>query len=251
MALPQRLSQCVELEAAPGVWMCFALIPSGRFVMGSPPDEAQRRDNERQHEVIISRAFYMGQTCVTQEQYEAVMGAHRSEYKGAKYPVDSVSWDDAMDFCRRVSKRSGRSVRLPTEAEWEYACRAGTSTPFNTGRTLPRGAANVWDWNYPSNRAGVSASSGSVAVQSFPPNAWGLYDMHGNVWEWCSDRFGDYSAGEATDPIGPKEGSLRVLHGGSWDDDRRYSRSAYRRWNVPSSWQYTYGFRAVFAAAVD
>jgi formylglycine-generating enzyme required for sulfatase activity len=246
------LPQHVELETAPGVWMRFALIPSGRFVMGSPSDEAQRIDNEPQHEVIISKPFYMGQTCVTQEQYEAVMGTNPSSYnKGARNPVDNVSWDDATEFCRRVSKRCGHSVRLPTEAEWEYACRAGTSTPFNTGRTLPRGVA-VYDWSYsyPSNRAGVSPP-GSVAVGSFPPNAWGLYDMHGNVWQWCSDWLGDYPAGEVTDPTGPKDGGLRVLRGGSWGVLPRLCRSAYRTGGDPVSRLSGVGFRAAVSAGVD
>ena len=168
MALPEgRLPPRVELEAAPGVWMRFALIPSGRFIMGSPTDEAERSDDELQHTVTISKPFYMGQMCVTQEQYEAVMKANPSRFKGAKRPVETVSWDDAMDFCRRVSQRTGRSVRLPTEAQWEYACRAGTATPFNTGPTLPRNMAQYyWSWGYPSNRGVI-----------FPPPRlrWGVF----------------------------------------------------------------------------
>jgi formylglycine-generating enzyme required for sulfatase activity len=175
------------------------------------------------------------------------METNPSYTKGARNPVDSVSWEDAMEFCRRVSQRSGRSVRLPTEAQWEYACRAGTSTPFNMGRTLPRNmAAYGWSYTYPSNRAGVSPH-GSVAVGSFPPNAWGLYDMHGNVWQWCSDWYGDYPAGEVTDPTGPKEGSLRVLRGGSWNYDPRYCRSACRYWFNPGSRYDYFGFRVADA----
>jgi len=252
MALPvDRLPQRVELEAAPGVWMRFALIPSGRFIMGSPPDEAERSDDERQHNVIISRAFYMGQTCVTQEQYEAVMGTNPSYHKGAKYPVETVSWDNAKAFCDHVSQRTGRSVCLPTEAQWEYACRAGTTTPFNTGRTLARGMASYyWPYSYPSNRAGISVS-GSVAVRSFPPNAWGLYDMHGNVWQWCSDWFGDYPAGNVTDPTGPKDGSLRVLRGGSWNIYPWYCRSADRSGGYPVDRGGGIGFRVAVSAGVD
>jgi formylglycine-generating enzyme required for sulfatase activity len=216
--------------------------------MGSPTDEAERSDDERQHEVIISKPFYMGQTSVTQEQYEAVMGANPSSTKGARNPVDTVSWDDAMAFCRGVSKRTGRSVRLPTEAQWEYACRAGTSTPFNTGRTLARGMAS-YSYSYPSNRTGISVS-GSVAVRSFPPNAWGLYDMHGNVWQWCSDWFGDYPAGNVTDPTGPKDGSLRVLRGGSWYYGPRNCRSAGRGRGYPDD-RYGLGFRVAVSAGVD
>ena len=256
MALPEHhLPQRVELEAAPGVWMRFALIPSGRFVMGSPPDEKGRSDDEgSQHAVIISKSLYMGQTCVTQEQYEAVMGTNPSYHKGAKYPVEMVSWDQAMDFCRRVSQRTGRSVRLPTEAQWEYACRAGTTTPFNTGPTLPRNMAHYGCWQpnstYPSNRVGMTAEDfGTVAVGSFPPNAWGLYDMHGNGWEWCSDWYkDDYSAGEVTDPTGPKDGSHRVLRGGSQYNDPWYCRSAYRGWNLPYGLGGNVGFRVAMLA---
>ena len=254
MALVEdRLPQRVELEAAPGVWMRFALIPSGRFTMGSPPEEKERSNDEGpQHTVIISKPFYMGQTCVTQEQYAAVMGADPSYYKGAKYPVEMVSWNQAMDFCRRVSQRTGRSVCLPTEAQWEYACRAGTTTPFNTGPTLPRNMAQYgYRWTYPSNRVGDSALE-SVAVGSFPPNTWGLYDMHGNVWEWCNDNSGPYPSGEVTDPTGPKDGSPRVLRGGSWNYYPWFCRSANRGWYDPVYRIGRYGFRvAVLAAGVD
>jgi formylglycine-generating enzyme required for sulfatase activity len=269
-----RLPQRVELEAAPGKWMQFALIPSGRFIMGSPPDEEGRYDNECQHEVFISRAFYLGQTCVTQEQYEAVMGANPSYHKGAKYPVDTVNWDEVMEFCRRFSQRTGRRIGLPTEAQWEYACRAGTSTPFNTGKTLPRKMANcAWWLTYPGNRVDVSFFKSAVVgsfppnsrglydllrpfechpPRSFPPNAWGLYDMHGNLWQSCSDWYGDYPATEVADPTGPKHGSLRVLRGGSWGTGPWSCRSAFRSGSVPRNRDVDFGFRVtVLTTGVD
>jgi formylglycine-generating enzyme required for sulfatase activity len=252
-ALPDHpLPQRVELEAAPGVWMRFALIPSGRFVMGSPSDEVQRTGNEDQHEVIISKPFYMGQTCVTQEQYEAVMGSNPSASynNGAKNPVDKVNWKDAMEFCRSLSKRSGQSVHLPTEAQWEYACRAGTSTPFNTGRTLQRKPAYHQGYTYPNNRADIPAD-GSVAVGTFAPNSWGLYDMHGTMWQWCSDWSGDYPADEVTDPTGPKDGALRVLRGGSRADAPRQCRSAFRLLDDPVYQFDIFSFRVAMSAGVD
>ncbi|MFI5378855.1 MAG: SUMF1/EgtB/PvdO family nonheme iron enzyme [Tepidisphaerales bacterium] len=137
------LPRQIELEVGGGLVMRFVLIPSGRFLMGSPPSEVGRREDERQHEVIISRPFYMGVSEVTQEQYQAVMDNNPSEFMGAKNPVETVSWDDAVAFCRKLSERSGYKAHLPTEAEWEYACRAGTATPFHTGRTLPRDTASA------------------------------------------------------------------------------------------------------------
>jgi len=250
--LPKR----VELELGKGVLMRLALIPAGHFTMGSPANEADRQtwgDDETQHQVTISKPFYMGVTTVTQEQYEAVMGSNPSQYKGAKNPVETVSWDEATAFCAAVSKRTGRKVHLPTEAQWEYACRAGTATAFNTGSVLARDMANYggW-WTYPSNRAGDSAATGALAVGSFKPNAWGLYDMHGSVWQWCSDLYGNYEKGSVTDPTGAATDGLRVLRGGSWRGTPRYCRSAYRSRDYPVYRGDLIGFRvAVIAAGVD
>jgi len=247
--LPKR----VDLELGKGITMRLALIPAGHFTMGSPADEADRQrwgDHETQHEVTISKSFYIGETAVTQEQYEAVMGSNPSEYKGAKNPVETVSWDEATAFCASISKRTGRKVGLPMEAQWEYACRAGTTTPFNTGSVLARDMANygLW-WTYPSNRAGDSREDGPLPVGSFKPNAWGLYDMHGSVWQWCSDLYGDYEKGPATDPTGATTVGLRVLRGGSWISDPWYCRSAYRGRGVPGYRRGGYGFRVAVVAA--
>jgi formylglycine-generating enzyme required for sulfatase activity len=239
--LPQR----IELEVGGGPAMRFALIPAGRFLMGSPPSEVGRVEDERQHEVIISRPFYMGVTAVTQGQYQAVMGNNPSEFTGEKNPVETVSWDDATVFCRRLSERSGCKVRLPTEAEWEYACRAGTSTPFYTGQVLPRDTANYYTgYFFPSNRAGKSRPK-VLPVGSFRPNAWGLCDMHGSVLEWCNDRYGDYPSGPVRDPEGSDSGASRVLRGGSWYDIPRCCRSAYRICCAPVARIDHVGFRCV------
>ena len=238
-----ELPKMIELEVGGGVNMRFALIPSGRFLMGSPPSEAGRYEDETQHEVILSKPFYMATTGVTQEQYQAVMGNNPSSFKDVKNPVETVSWDNAVAFCRRLSERSGRKVRLPTEAEREYACRAGTSTPFYTGRTLRRDMANYpTGYTFPSNRKGKSVGS-TLPVGSFRPNAWGLYDMNGNVLEWCADRYGEYASGTVDDPTGAASGTARVVRGGSWFSFPRLCRSAYRYRFAPDSWNSNLGFR--------
>ena len=213
----------------------WVAIPAGTFMMGSPADEVDRNDEESQHEVSLS-AFKMSAHEVTFAQYDAFCDA--TKYKKAndqgwgrgQRPVINVSWDDATAFAKWVG------CRLPTEAEWEYACRAGSTTPFNTGKYLTTSQAN-----YRSNK--------TTAVGSFAANAWGLYDMHGNVWEWCSDWYGDYPSSPQTNPAGPIDGpfnTLRVIRGGSWKEVvPRYSRSAYRNINPPGSVWLNIGFRLV------
>jgi formylglycine-generating enzyme required for sulfatase activity len=183
----------LTLDLGNKVTMKLALIPAGKFLMGSPADEQERFDDETQHEVTISRPFYMGVTEVTQEQYEAVMGNNPSRFKGDKNPVETVSWNDAMEFCKKLSARTNKTVRLPTEAQWEYACRAGTATPFHTGATISTDEAN-YDGNstYGDGPKGEDRLK-TIAVASFKPNAFGLYDTHGNVWEWCPDWHADYA----------------------------------------------------------
>ncbi len=207
-------------ESADSIGMEFKLIPAGTFIMG---------EGDQAHEVTLTKPFKMGIHEVTQAQYEQVMGVNPSEFKGANNPVENVSWDDAVVFCRRLSelpaeKAAGNVFRLPTEAEWEYACRAGTTTKYSFGDDESDFGEYAWygdkygDKHYP--------------VGSKQPNAWGLYDMHGNVWEWCQDLYGDYPSGTVTDPTGAASGSYRVNRGGSWISSEG-CRSAYRGRDPP------------------
>jgi formylglycine-generating enzyme required for sulfatase activity len=202
------------------------LIPKGTFMMGSPNSEAMRGDDELQHEVTISKDYYLGVHEVTQEQYQRVMRSNPSVFQKPRIrwdtsgrPVENVTWEDAEEFCKRLSeipdeKKAGRVYRLPTEAEWEYACRAGTNTTFSfaeKGDLLPEYA-----WSHRHGWFELNSSGQTHAVGLKEPNAWGLYDMHGNVWEWCSDRYGEYPEEPVVDPQGPDRGSKRVMRGGSY-----------------------------------
>ena len=230
--------------------MEFVWIEPGSFMMGSPSSESGRDDDEKQHRVTLTKGFYMQTTDVTQGQWKAIMGSNPSHFSscGDNCPVEQVSWDDVQAFIRKLNQRTGQTYRLPMEAEWEYACRAGTTGPFNTGDCLSTSQAN-YDGNYPlSGCSKGQYRKKTVPVASFSPNAWGLYDMHGNVWEWCADWYGeDYPSGSVTDPEGPSFGSNRVSRGGSWSYDAQICRSADRGRRVPG---YTYdnlGFRLVLS----
>jgi formylglycine-generating enzyme required for sulfatase activity len=223
-----------------GVKMELVWVPAGSFQMGSPSSESGRSDAEGPVHTVELDGFWMAKYEVTQEQYEAVMGTNPSNFKGAKNPVEQVSWDDATDFCRKASEKTGKSLRLPTEAEWEYACRAGSSTRFCFGDS--DNGLDEYAW--------YTAKSGSKTHQvgEKNPNEWGLYDMHGNVWEWCGDWYADkYGAGSAKNPQGASSGQSRVLRGGSWYDYPNYCRSANRGRGDPTYWNYVYGlgFRVV------
>jgi len=257
--LPRR----VDLKLAPGMWARLALIQQGSFVMGSPADELRRGHLETQHRVTITRPFYMGVTAVTQQQYEAVMWDKPSQTGAMENSVVRVSWKDAVKFCQRVSNVAGYKVGLPTEAQWEYACRAGTTTPLNAGWKLRRNAANCWfSGAYPGNRVECFDLSGLLRgmapesdgayvfghlqpVASFGANAWGLYDMHGGVWQWCSDWLRYYDEGDAIDPTGPAVGWSRVIRGGAYTSTPADCRSAYRSWAWPDEWSGNIGFRMV------
>jgi formylglycine-generating enzyme required for sulfatase activity len=209
----------LTLDLGKGVTMKLVLIRPGKFMMGSPDSEEGRKAEEGPlHEVTISRPFCMGVTEVTQAQYEAVMGTNPGASTAA--PAENVSWGDAVEFCRKASEKTGKTVRLPTEAEWEYACRAGSTTRFSFGDS--DGTLGDYAW-YGSNSGGKTHPVGQKK-----PNPWGLYDMHGNVWEWCQDLQGRYAAGAVTDPAGAGAGTYRVLRGGSWFSDPVFCRSAYR-----------------------
>jgi formylglycine-generating enzyme required for sulfatase activity len=218
----------------------LAYIPSGTFTMGSPSDEAGRDAGETQHKVTLTKSFFMATTPVTQVQWWAVMGGNPSHFQGDDLPVDSVSYDGALAFCRTLGAREGRHYRLPTEAEWEYACRAGTTTAFYTGGDENALADAGW-------YAGNSGSTTHPPAQK-KPNAWGLYDMLGNVRQWCSDWAGNYPDGEATDPQGPANGAARVLRGGSFDNGPPSCRSAYRGAYSPVQQAWLFGLRLVLDA---
>jgi formylglycine-generating enzyme required for sulfatase activity len=235
--------------------------------MGSPAAEAGRYDNEGPQHTVRVGSFYLGKYEVTQKEWRDVMGTNPSRFKGDNLPVEQVSWFDAIEYCNKRSVKEGltpaytisgsgdsRTVswnraasgyRLPTEAEWEYACRAGTSTPFYTGNNITTDQAN-YDGNYPynNNAKGVYRKK-TWAVGSGTPNPWGLYDMHGNVCEWCWDWYGSYGRGSQTDPAGASSGSIRVTRGGGWYYAVRGVRSANRSSFTPS-YRGTYlGFRVL------
>jgi formylglycine-generating enzyme required for sulfatase activity len=233
----------VTLDLGGGVTMEFVLIPAGSFLMGSPDSTGQVDDGEKpQHEVRITKPFYLGKYEVTQEQWEAVMGENPSTFKGTDNPVEQVSWEDCQEFLSRLREKLDTpwsSCRLPTEAEWEYACRAGSTKKYTFGDE----DANLGDYAWFSRNAGSKTNP----VGQKKPNAWGLYDMHGNVCEWCADRYGEnyYSQSPEKDPTGPIFGSTHVLRGGSWTVDASSCRSAARDENSPASRGSSYGFRVV------
>jgi formylglycine-generating enzyme required for sulfatase activity len=223
--------------------MTFALIPAGEFAMGSPRGEAGRQGSETQHNVTLTRPFYLGTTEVTQAQWRALMEKNPSFVEGEGHPVETITWNDAVEFCRRLSERDGACYRLPTEAEWEYACRAGTTTAYHTGGKLSTAQAN-YNGEADNPDHGLNRDE-TTPVRSFEPNAWGLYDMHGNVWEWCSDWHGPYDAQPTTDPRGPDEGTTRIVRGGCWVNASAICRSAMRGDTEPMSWNFHFGMRVV------
>ena len=244
-----------------GVEMNFRWCPPGSFTMGSPPSERGRDDDETAHQVHLSKGFWIGETAVTQKQWQCVMRDNPSfgRDRAASFlsvlgvqsdmreecPVDSVSWNDCQRFLSRVNAaQSFFALRLPTEAEWEYACRAGTNTAYFWGNTLNGERANCDGRSPCGTPVRGCYREKTQLVRSYPPNGWGLFEMHGNVHEWCADWYGPY-AGDATDPSGPEAGEYRVFRGGSWYDRARYCRAAYRDGNVPDLHSKCLGFRAV------
>jgi formylglycine-generating enzyme required for sulfatase activity len=238
----------------------MVLIPAGRFEMGSPEHELDRLDRESpQHQVTVPM-FFMGRSPVTQRQWRQVaklpkvkrkLESNPSYFKGGDRPVDSVSWNDAIEFCDRVSRHTKREYRLPSEAEWEYACRAGTTTPFHFGETIDAELANYNAQNknygkYGRGRFGEYRGQ-TTSVGMFPPNPFGLQDMHGNVWEWCQDSWHDSYEDAPIDGSAweDKNFSYRLLRGGSWDRNPRDCRSAYRNFSYPAYRCYNFGFRVV------
>jgi uncharacterized protein (TIGR02996 family) len=260
--LASGLRPCVPLLSN-SIGLTLALIPAGTFVMGSPADEAERRPDEEQHDVALTQPFYLGVFPVTQEQYQKVMGSNPSHFSatgGGKhrvrgldtshFPADSASWEEAVTFCTKLSalpaeKRAGRAYRLPSEAEWEYACRAGSSTPFHCGSSLSSTGANCnGNWPYGGAEKGPYLGR-TTAVGSYTPNAWGLFDMHGNIGEWTADRYEEdyYQRSPWKDPPGPERGSARVLRGGAWLSPGHLCRAADRLRYEPDHQGRNAGFR--------
>jgi len=231
-------------EAYEGYGIPVVFLPPGTFMMGSPTNEPDRDSDEVQHTVTLSRPFALAQTQCTQGQWESVMRGNPSDFKGSDRPVEQVSWEDAVEYCRKLTAKQraegilpeGWEWRLPTESEWEYAARAGT-----TGARYGELDAIAWhDGN---------SGSETHAVGGKQANAWGLYDMMGNVWEWCADWSGDYPTGNVTDPTGPSSGSFRVFRGGSWYGDARNARSAFRfRFEPGLRDNFSLGFRPALSS---
>jgi formylglycine-generating enzyme required for sulfatase activity len=254
----------------------LVVINGGMFLMGSPEHEAQRSGSEGPRHHVLLNSFYLGKSEVTQSEYEDVMGKNPSRFKGPDLPVESVTWYEAVEFCNRLSEwerltpaytiekntrdpnnknekdtvklrvtwnRGADGYRLPTEAEWEYACRAGRGTPFGAGNIITTFDANYnGEYPYNDNLKGIYRRKTTTAG-SFAPNDWGLHDMHGNTAEWCWDWFGDYTSEAETNPAGAESGALRVMRGGSWNDHGQNLRSSHRSCEDPFFRGSDIGFR--------
>jgi len=219
--------------------LTFAWCPPGTFTMGSDRDDANS-DEKPAHTVTLTKGFFIGIYPVTQAQWKAaLMGSEPSNFPGADRPVEQVLWEESRKFCRQMTRQlKGRAeVRLPTQAQWEYACRVGTSSEFNTGDGEESLLKSGW---FESNSGKETHPVGQLA-----PNAWGIYDMHGNIWEWCLDWYAEYTPEEKTDPVGPETGSDRVFRGGGWGDPAKFCRSTYRSWFDPAVRYDALGFRIV------
>ena len=249
--------ECKTVMLPGGAEMEMIYCPPGEFIMGSPATERGRDDDETQHCVRLTRGFWLGKYPVTQQQWQSVMGTKPSKFKGDDLPVETVSWEDCQKFIKKVKTRIGCGVRLPTEAEWEYACRAGTIGKFGGSGILKElgwyfgnSARNEIIWHEKSSLLfgktrvrEIVKKRQSHLVGKKAPNAWGLYDMHGNIWEWCMDRYGDYAAGNMIDPKGATLGDLRVLRGGCWNYKADDCRSSCRNHDAPDRRSRYYGFR--------
>ncbi|QMS88336.1 SUMF1/EgtB/PvdO family nonheme iron enzyme [Nostoc edaphicum CCNP1411] len=248
---PTKQAKFFKEDLGNGITLDMVQIVAGSFKMGSPPSENGRTKAEDPQHTVNVPAFFIGNFQVTQEQYQQIMGSNPSSFKGAKRPVEKVSWNDAVEFCEKLSQKTGRKYRLPSEAEWEYACRAGTTTPFHFGETITTELANYnGDYTYASAPKGKFRQE-TTEVGSFPPNAFGLYDMHGNVWEWCQDSWHDNYKEAPIDGSAwiDNDNKSPLLRGGSWLYDPDYCRSACRYYDTSRDFHnYDIGFRIVCAA---
>ncbi|NBR07640.1 MAG: hypothetical protein EBT92_18010 [Planctomycetes bacterium] len=254
------------IDLGNGVTLDLSLIPSGSFLMGSPLSEKNRFVNETLHKVTITKSFYLGSITITQEQWELLMGNNPSYLKNPKFPVTDVSWNDCHRFIDKLNALTSGGFRLPTEAEWEYACRAGTTTATYFGETMSTENANVRITAplnpLPGQNAKPKVAFGEVDTVNFssginyhrpqpvlkptglyPPNSFGLYDMHGNIWEWCKDWYEPYSKEDSVDPGGPKSGKKRICRGGSYIDEETCLRAAFRGMESPNNSNRLLGFR--------
>ncbi len=230
----------------PSIGYKMVYILPGTFIMGSPVSAKWRQSDELQHKVTIAKGFYLGITEITQGQWCTIMGNNSARFKncGDNCAVAKVSWEDCQEFIKKLNQKEKiDAYRLPSEAEWEYACRAGTDTPFFFGECLSTDQAN-----YRGNLQLSGCATGKyrgeiIPVRNFPPNAWGLYDMHGNASEWCQDWYGNYPSDSVTDPKGPLSGSHRVCRGGGWNNSAHICRSAYRSLSRPDERNSSLGFR--------
>jgi uncharacterized protein (TIGR02996 family) len=263
----------VVVEMTNSIGMRFALVPAGRFLMGSPEDEQGREGEETSHEVELTRPFWLGVFTVTQGQWKAVMGDNPSYFSRSLgdgrmqevsdaeldlFPVERVSWEDVQHFLKKLTAlpeetKNRRDYRLPTEAEWEYACRGGadsSSLPFHFDR--PSASLHSSQANFNGNHPYGGAARGPYLnrpckVGSYKPNRLGLFDVHGNVFEWCLDWYDEYPSTPVTDPLGPASGSVRVIRGGGWSNYGQYCRAASRNRYAPSDRSVSLGFRAAAA----
>ena len=275
IAAVQKAEDVKTLTLPGGATMEMIYVAPGSFTMGSPSSEGGRDDDETQHRVTLTKGYWLGKYEVTQAQWRSVMGGNPSRFKGDNRPVENVSWGDCQQFIRKVNEAArrqfGGDARLPTEAEWEYACRAGTTTSLSSGKNLrilgenngPElddiawyggnssvgfELSNGYDCSGWPDKQYSGSRAGTHLVGEKSPNAWGFHDMHGNVWEWCQDWHGNYPGGSVTDPQGAASGDFRVFRGGSWDDDARDCRSASRNGSGPGYRDGNCGFRLCCSA---
>ncbi len=247
--VPNEIANSTEVKVVlesitNSIGMKLLLIHAGTFTMGSPIEEMGRNEGETPHLVTLSKGYYLGAFEVTQEQYGEVIGNNPSAFKGAQKAVEMVSWNDAVSFCKKLSelpeeKAAGREYRLPTESEWEYACRADSTTTYSFGETAESLGEYAWFGEGPEGK------THKVGLKK--PNRWGLYDMHGNVGEWCNDRSSKYSTVDATDPQGPSEGEFRIFRGDSFFGDENDCRSAQRSAQTATSPGLDIGFRVALS----